>query len=246
MNAVKLPLDLFNLPPFRELRELLGTSMALLVWYEVYRELAYQAENGGMVGKLPTTATPGLIQELGKDIPSGEYGLESLVEDLVRIKFLVPEADGYVCPRFISEHPDAGRLGTRSAAQRGGDLRAFSLGVRRAEEQSAQLAMSLPPDRYKDAQGNPIDADTMKRVMMLITMCDRALFKNQRAGFSYREAIIHAAVKVLREFTEEQINLILRTIAGKRGHPFLANATTEKVLPDFGGILKSLGMEQEG
>src|SRR5258707_8742417 len=60
-STVKLPIDLNSLPPFRELKLLLGLERALFVWWTLWQELGYRAQEGSCPGRLPLADVPSFL-----------------------------------------------------------------------------------------------------------------------------------------------------------------------------------------
>jgi len=105
----------------------------------------------------------------------GESGAQ-LLQQLVLVRLLKKDGEDFVCPRFAMLHSE---MGQRSQAQRGGDMRAFKLRMKKAGGQSFQQALLIPDTKLVDAEGQPLAAEEVKRVTRLIGAVIRAL---QRAA----------------------------------------------------------------
>jgi hypothetical protein len=57
-SAIKLPIDLLQLPPFRQLRASFGLERALLLWFILWQELRYRSQEGTCSGRLPGAEIP--------------------------------------------------------------------------------------------------------------------------------------------------------------------------------------------
>jgi hypothetical protein len=234
MYAVKMPLDLTQIPPFRELKTLLGSAgTAHSLWWELWRELGYHAQEGFAIGRLSAEAVVGFKGALA------EQGLEAepAFEALIKTKVLVLEGEDFFCPRFANLNADM-RAAKRESL--GGIMKRFHGNQRKAASRIVQQTLSISEDKFKDADGNPLSSEETKRVTMLIIGCDNALFKPERPSPGFTEGLIQDAVMVARKMTDDEVNYILLDIARKRDHPFLTGMTTERLLPQFKDTVQKL------
>ncbi len=234
MSAVKLPLDLTQIPPFRNLATALGgVGAAHTLWWELWRELGYHAEEGYALGRLPGEAVLGFTAALGEQGLAGEaaWGL------LLSSKLLLVEGSDYFCPRFAILNGDLRAVKRESL---GGNMKKFHGSQRKAEVNLFQQTLLISGDKFKDAEGVALDPEETRRVTKLIIGCDNALFKNERPSPGFTEGIIQDALAVARRFTDDEINQVLIDVARKRTHPFLNGITTERLLPQFRDMASKL------
>lgn len=248
-GVLKLPIDLPQLPPFRQLKGVLGWERALGVWFVLWQELGYRCQEGGSPGRLLAGDVPGLkgaleIFEAAVPLtpdpsPRGEGNrVDEIFGELVKCRLLVADGEDWVCPRFALLHGEAHLA--RSQAQRGGDMKAYLARQKRAEGEVFKQSCLIPEARLVDGEGQPLEADLVKRLMRLIVACDNALFKGTRPHYLFTEGLIADALEVLRKYSEEEVDLVLRTVVKHRNHPALGGMSAEKLLPKFGEIVGRL------
>jgi hypothetical protein len=242
--VLKLPIDLPHLPASRRMKELLGDDAKVVyAWFILFQELKYRCQEGGAAGSLSKAEWASVLPLLSPDRsesgrePAGdpERGryLEKLGRLLIESRVLVEDGEEIRCPRFAALH-GGDLLGDRTMAQRGGDMRAFSIRMKRLNEGGAfQLGLHISDRKMVDEEGRPLEADTCKRVTRLIVACDNALFKSERPPLHFTEGLIQDALAVTRHYTDEEIDHVLRTIAKNRSRPVLIGMSTEKLLPRF-------------
>jgi len=238
-NVVRLPIDLLQLPTFRQLARVVGDVQALYVWFAVWQGLAYRMQEGGPAGRVGREELPMLVKCLSTeqggllhigDNP-GEVKTEALEKVLQEMLFK-GDGDDLVCLRFITLHGGVSSS-PRSMAQRGGDMRAFTMRMKEAQGDALQTTLSISEHKFVDEQGEPLDPELTKRVTRVIIACDNALFRPQRPPVCFTEGLIQSALVVARKFSDEEINYICRSLALHRSHPALNGLSTEKVLPQF-------------
>ena len=235
MSAVKLPLDLTQIHPFRELKSLLGGSGAAhAVWWELWRTLGYWAQEGSTIGKLPTEAAATFKNDLAETGASGE----DVFQHLLTVKLLVPEDGGWFCPRFAVLNSDLLRAVKRE--QIGGNMRKFLHEQGKVRGKTMQLGLAISENKFVDETGAPLAEDEAEKVTRLIISCDNALFKGERPPALFTEALIQDALRVVRKLTEDEIDCVLRRVAYCRNHPILNCMTAEKLLPQFRDIMGKL------
>jgi hypothetical protein len=256
-NVLRVPIDLTGLPQFRVMEERLGFAGALAAWFILWRELGYRAQEGGAAGRLELGDVGVVRRELEQcrerpadsESRAGDAavasrtgaGVSGTVFDLmVEARLLVKDGEEYACPRFAVLHGTQ-LSPSRSLAQQGGDMRAFSLRQKRAEQVVMQQSLALPESRFVDEEGRPLDGEAVRRVMRLIVSCDNALFREARANHGFTEGLIAQALAVLKKYVDEEIDYVCRSVAKKRGHPALSGMTTEKMLDAFGSLVEKLG-----
>lgn len=234
--ALRLPIDLLQLPPFRQLKTRFGLERSLFIWFVLWQELRYRAQEGNCPGRLPGVEVPLLLAALSLAEPD-EAAQRDIFDHIVSSGLLKPDGQDFVCPRFALLH---GAEPNRSQAQKGGDMRAYTQRMKKATSQTFQQSLLISEAKLVDEQGEPLLAEEVKRVMRLIVACDNALFKPNRPPFGYTEGLIQEARAVLKRFSDEEIDLVCRTVALHRNHPSLNGVTTEKLLPIFPDIMKKL------
>jgi hypothetical protein len=119
-------------------------------------------------------------------------------------------------------------------------MRAYTQRMKKAQSQTFQQSLLISEAKLVDEQGEPLPAEEVRRVMRLIVACDNALFKPNRPPFGYTEGLIQEARGVLKRFTDEEIDMVCRTVALHRNHPSLNGVITEKLLPMFADVVKKL------
>jgi hypothetical protein len=235
--AVKMPIDLLQLPPFRQLRQLMGSAeRALFVWFTLWQELGYRAQEGNCPGRLPAQDAA-LFTAALEPVERDPEKRAQLFQHLLTVRLLSQDGPDYVCPRFAILH---GQMGARSQAQRGGDVRAYGQRMEKAEHSAFQQSLLVPPGKLVDGEGRPLPAEQVRRVMRLIVACDNALFKGARPSWGFGEGLIASALRVLQRFTDEEVNQVCLAVARPRNHPALNGVTTEKMLPMFGEMVGRL------
>lgn len=236
-SVIKLPIDLDKLPPFRAMRSALGLERTLYVWFVLWQELAYRAQEGNGAGRLPKTELPSFLTAL-EPVEPDPVKREKLLDQVLSAKLLLPDGDDYVCPRFMVLHGEMGPQ--RSQAQRGGDMRAYRQRMKKSEGEAFQQSLLISGGKLVDEEGLPLPAEDVRRLTRLIVACDNALYKSPRPPFAFTEGLIQDARAVLRRFADEQIDYVCTRVALHRNHPALNGLTTEKLLPMFGDIAQRM------
>jgi hypothetical protein len=234
--TAQLPLDLTSLPPFRAMEAKLGPASALFLWWTAWRELAYLTQEGVSAGRIRVQDRAPFVQGLS-DGSEGKNGTnEALWNLLVESRLLKADGEDWVCVRFAALNGGGG--GSRSSAQRGGDMRAFQARQRRLDGEAFQQGLLLGDKVMVTSDGAKLPEGTQQRVTRLIIACDNALFQPQRAAHGYTEGLVQDALRVLARFSDEEIDRVVRFVASKRNHALLS--TTEKLLPKFAEIVPLL------
>lgn len=249
MNEIKIQRDMEQTPMVRRLRRVVAeakqglaspVTVATRLWVMLWLELGLQQDSAKPAGVLDPDAARGYVEEC--NLPEGEKAQwETVVGWLVEAGILIAydgEGGGWFCPKYAELN--AGGGGTRSQAQRGGDLRAFTMKQQRVGQDAMQLGLRLSAEKFKDAEGRDIEGDEAHRVMMLVIGCDNALFRESRPAHGFTATIMANGARVTRQYTEAQIQEVLRTVALRRGHPMLAGLSTERLLADFGDMVRRL------
>jgi hypothetical protein len=233
---LQLPIDLTSLPPFRVMETALGPTRALWLWWTVWRELSYLADEGIAPGRIRPEDKPTFVAALA--LPQeGDKGLpppECLWDLLLQSRLLKVDGPDWICARFTREG-----AATRSQAQRGGDIKNYNARQKAMPGEARQQALALPVSKLVDEHGEPLDDATAERVTRLIVSCDNALFKNARPLHGYSEGLVQDALRVIQQFSDEHIQQVCNFIANHRGHPMLT--TTERLLPMFGDVVRVIG-----
>ena len=246
---VRLPIDLMSLPPFRHVEATLGPVRSVWAWWLAWRELAYLAQEGLAPGRVRVEDLPSFIAMLavpdmangsmanGLAIPNGQGVSGAEIWALLTASRLF-KADGpdWVCPRFALLH--TGASASRSAAQRGGDQKAYNQRQKKTEGLAFQQGLMLDASKLQDEHGEPLAPEQRQRVTRLIVSCDNALFKDPLPLHGYTEGLVQDALRVLAQFSDEEIDRVCHFVSAHRNHPMLT--TTEKLLPQFGEIVRIL------
>ncbi len=241
-SIIKLPVDLEQLPPFRQLCHALGNaSKALHVWFSIWKELFYRMQEGAAPGRILRAEGDGFIDRTLMGLRLDTAAVLPEVRQQVLEAMFKPDGEDLVCLRFIALHGGVS-LAPRSMAQRGGDMRAFNMRMKSqaTAEAAFQQALNISEHKFVDEAGAPLEAELTRRVTRLIIACDNALFRPMRQAFGYTEGLIQSALRVARRHSDEEIDLICRSVAGHRGHPALNGMNTEKLLEVFSDIAGAL------
>jgi hypothetical protein len=232
-STLTFPSDLLSIPASKKMRETLGgVGDTLLIWWELFQQLKYRAEEGQVPGRLARLELPNVVKALAEQVPGASEAL------LLDAKVLLPDGEEYVCPRFASLH--GGSVGGRSNAQRGGDMRAFDARMKKAEGSAFQQSLHISESKLKDEEGQPLEADLVRRVTRLVVATDNALFRPNRPPILFTEGLIQDALQVARKLSDEEITYVCRIVAKHRSHPALNGMTTERLLLKFEEIVKTL------
>lgn len=215
-----------------------GAARALLAWYILFQELLYRLEDGGAVGRIPVTEIPVFMRAFERVAPDAE-AQQKLYGRFNEVRLLQVQGDDVVCPRFMSLHGGVS-AGPRSAPQTGGDMKAFNSKVKRATNQIFQQTLAIPESILVDADKEPLPPETITRLTRLVVVCDNALFKPQRPTVGYTEALIQSGLRVLKKYSDEEIDHVARTVVKNRNHPMFNGINTEKLLEMFGEIVPKL------
>jgi len=246
-NTVKLPIDLLQLPPFRKLRTKLhrageanGVEQALLIWWVLFQDLKYRAQEGGPAGRMPKADQQSFLSELATQFEETAHAvkIDEIIPTLVELKILIEDGEDYVCTRYavLNGEGSAGRTN----AQRGGDMRAYDHRARKLGEATLQQSLQIADSKLVDDEGLPLPAEEVRRITRLVVACDNALFKPLRPSPGFTEGLIQSARTVLKKYTDEEIDQVCRIVAMHRNHPALNGITTERLLPVFGEMIRKL------
>jgi len=228
--AFKIPSDLPLLSQFNDLVSAVGNrSRAYHIWYLIWQDLFFRAQEGAPRGRLPRAMLPGLLRTLSEVEPDADRCRELFHKVIVeQSRVLEKDGEDYVCPRFIIFNSQVGK-GSRESV--GGNRKAFIARQKKVQGQAFEQSLLIPANRFVDGDGKALDADKVKRVTRLIISCDNALYKPERQPMSYTEGLIQSALSVLAKYTDEEINLIINKISFQRDHPALNGMVTENLLP---------------
>ena len=236
--AFKFPSDLPLLPQFKAVAAAVGVSRAYHIWFILWSELFFRAQEGQSQGRLPGKGVPAFIQNLAEVEPDAPKRRELFEQVLVaQAGLLEPDGEDYVCPRFLILN---GQAGKPSRERMGGNRKEFLRRQRGVAADAMEQSFLLPKDVFVDAEGVPLDGDRVKRVMRLIISCDNALYKPERPKLGYSEGLIQEALKVLARYADEEIDMVVNRLSFHRDHPRLNGMTTEKLLPQFGDMVRSV------
>lgn len=230
-STAQFPIDFKETPQFRRMENLFGAVNATFIFAMLWRDLGYKAKEGTLPGLLPKDDAPLFVDSL-TPVETDNEKRSRLFNALVDpVKLLVKDGDNFVCPLFANLNASM-RNGPKMQSL-GGNIRAFNLGMKRAEATAFQQALLLDSEKFVDADEQPLDADAAKRVVRLVLGCDNALFKGERPQWAFSKTMIQSAASVVRMLSDDEIDSILRTIALHRGHVVLNGMTAEKLIPQF-------------
>lgn len=241
MSNLALPIDLPQLPQFRQLKAHLkgDAGSALLAWYVLWQQLAYRAQDGTPAGRLPGSDVATVVDAL-EDLHGAVTDRRALFDFFESpMKLLIRDGEDYVCPRFAGLNSHLSPV-ARSREQRGGDMKAFVHHQKKLEDGALELGLAVDGSKFKDKDGQPIMPEEARRAWWLISTCDNALFKPARPPYGFTEALIGDAVDVVRRHGDESIRSVARRLVENRVHPFVSGLTTERLLPQFGSIVAKL------
>ncbi len=120
-------------------------------------------------------------------------------------------------------------------------MKAYRQGKKKVPVQAFQQALLIQEAKMVDAEGKPLDRETVRRVTRLIVSCDNALYRPDRPAWSYTEGLIQTALRVLQEFSDEEIDVVCDRLAKLPRSPALMGMTTERLLPEFREVLGKVG-----
>jgi hypothetical protein len=234
-TTIRLPLDLTQISPFREIKNgLLGdVGEAHTLWWELWRELGYHAQEGVALGRLPGENVAGFKASLIEQGLDGDAGFDLLL----KARVLVADGDDFTCPRFALLNSDF-RLAKRESV--GAYIKNFNGRQKKMEDSLLRQATLISESKFVDEADCPLDPDMTRKVTRLIISCDNALFKPERPSVGFTEGLIQDALRVAKKLTDDEINSVLYAVAYKRTHPALNGMTTERLLPQFGELARKL------
>ena len=191
-----------------------------------------------MRGVLPADGVPGLVRTLAEVEPDPEKCQKDIFEKaVVGSKLLIPEGDTYVCPRFMVLNAQAGRGGRESL---GGSRKAFLSKQRRLPGEAFRQGMLIPANKFTDENGAPLGGEEVRRITRLVISCDNALYKAARQPHEYTEGVIQEARRVLKKFSDEEIDQVVNCVSLHRDHPYLNGMNAEQMLPIFEQVMGRL------
>lgn len=241
-DSIKMPPDLMQLPQFRQLCDSLGDAReALMAWWLLFQQLKYLAQEGGPVGRIlqgdvePFKRT---LAQLGKENGCGHRTEQPLFDILVEVRLLKSDGPDWVCPRF--QVLNAGDRFGKGMASMGGNMKAYKHRQERAGADAAQQSLAIHEAKYVDEEGVPLPSELVQRVTRLIISCDNALFKPSRPPILFTEGLIQQALAICRKYNDPQIEALCELVAKNREHPRLMDLTTERLLPQFGELVREL------
>ena len=242
-TTVKMPIDLVQLPNFRQLRDLVGgVERALFVWWTLWQELGYPVQEGNAPGMMPASDRTMFLAALEPGEPDAGKR-EELLKHCLTARLLKVEGADLFCPRFAVLHGAVGG-GGGSLAQLGGDMKAYHQGKRSVPAVAFQQSLLIQEAKMVDAEGKPLSRDEVKRVTRLVVSCDNALYRSDRPAYAYTEGLIQDALVVLKQFSDEEIDIVCDRLAKYRRHIAMSGMTTEKLLPQFREVLGKMGANQ--
>lgn len=234
---ISLPIDFERLVEFRALVRGFGggadgLAEALSVFARLYVELAYLAQSGRPLGQLSDVDFQNVGQPIGvEDVRAFR---DALVESGLVVKDSTAAATWH-CPRFArdNEHLRAGAMENHERAWMTSKL---VRAQRKAQSQSLQLALLIPPEYFKKPDGEPMPSEECNRLLVLIRSVDSVLQSPERPHHMYTEGLVQDAYSVVSKHNEEAIRATLMRLVAQRKHPRLLTTSTEKLLADWDGI----------
>jgi hypothetical protein len=233
-----LPLDHEQWTEYRALKRAVGPEKAAYMTLRLFVELGYQAQAGRPLGVLDEKAQILIGEGIGQEgapggTPATATGTATLPGPLrfvLEAGFLAKREDGLYCERFarLNGHLDPT---FRSREMWGAEVSKYVRNMRKYEERSMQFALQIPESVWVKEDGGQMAHDEIGQVMMLIRGCDNALGKPERPqndrGFSC--TLARCALAVVKEFTPDQRDAILKKLLSARGNPAIP-PTTEQLL----------------
>jgi len=244
MNAAaRFPLDLTELSVFRALKEPLGgVEQAMHFIWLLWRDLAQLTQEGGALGRMKAANVDAFLSLL---VEGGKFKDKAAARAFWDQHIISPgglgiaDGDEVVFPRFVSLNPE---LAFKPRESRGGHGRSFSFRIKKMNATLIQGALKLPTSHFVDAEGKPLDGETVERVTRLVMTCDAAL-KRERPIVGWTESLVAYALVVIKKYTDDQIYWICNKVALNYGAAILNGMTTERLLPKFDTITKEIGEE---
>lgn len=223
---IHLPIDLESRQEFRLLRLHIPDARTLVfLFFRLWREFGYEAQSTGRVGHLSTAS----LNLLAADFPDLKADLAC---SLVEARLIEPAEGGYHCELFARSNkhldPNARPMHLRAA-----DVSAWARRQKHVVAEAAQQSLLVDEKIFADAEGAPLAPDEVRRLTVLVKSCDNALFRADRTPAQFTTGLVLDALTVLREHTEDEIQLVLDQLARKRTHPAVKGLTAEALLADF-------------
>ena len=246
-----MPPDLLQLPPFGQLSSALGGKpKAVMAWWVLFCQLNYLEQEGSPCGRVPEQDIEQFkktVNEMGVEagvqspqsmVPSPESDGKTLYDLFIGVKLLKMDGPDIVCPRYQALN-SGDRFG-KSLSSIGGSMKAFRKKQGKLDAEAMQQSLNILESKFVDEDGVALLPDLVQRVTRLIIACDHALYKSSRPPFGFTEGLIQTALGIVRAKTDEEIDYVCEQVALHRAHPRLAGLTTERLLPQFGDMVRTV------
>jgi hypothetical protein len=235
--TLSLPRDFQAYSCYRRLRDMIGDNAALCLFVRLWVELGYQIDVHGGSGVFSKKEAQAFLDSL----PIGPEKTAAF-GSLVNSQCLIPSGEDYVCPMFVLANKDLDANYVPDS-QRAQLLSAFNKRIQKIDKNAIPFTATIPPECWS-VDDRIMTQEEMKRAVMLIKTIDAVLRSPDRQAYDYTPGLCQAALQVTKDYTENKLHVILRTMFIKRSTCGL-NRSTEYYLNHFEDVVLKL-MPDEG
>lgn len=224
---LKRPRDFYCFNQYRNIMKVLGESSAIIVLDMLWIHLGYQVEVHGVSGFLERDAMGMLLREL----PIPQPQLEKVVPALLQSKLLRARGEHFECPLFTYYNPeiDANYIPDDSK------WHLYDRARSQYVEDSSETTAKIPKDSWV-VNGEKVTPADMNRIVMLVKTVDGILKLGKRTPAEFDPPLIHAASRVIREFSEAQLSVVLKRLWLKKNTSGIPRSTAQ-LLNDFNSVM---------
>ena len=226
MSDIKIPIDFEQWIEYRGMVYKVGAAAATYAVMRLFVELAYLAKGDLEFG----TISAMYLDALSKDIrPIPEESIQALKDS----GLLKSDGGGSIignwrCSKFIDTNPEQNR--SFLAPHHKGNMKSKLVRSQdRYRGMVSQMALLIPAESFKLADGADMGAEEIRRSMMLIHGCDNVLGKPERAhnGSEYPATLMRSAYALVKKFDGSQIERLLGKMIEVKGHPTVPKTTEQ-------------------
>jgi hypothetical protein len=225
---LKKPRDYACFSQFSKLSKLLGEGSALIVIEVLWVQLGYQVEIHGTSGFL----AQGDVEIYLRALPIPDPQKPEVMPALLASEWLKPRGEHYECPLFFHYNPEIDKDFIPD------DSRHYLFD--RAREQylheSSGVVANVPPDCWTVSDDVKITPAEMNRIVMLVKTVDGILRLGKRESHEYDMALVHTGYRVIQQFTELQLGIILKRLWLKKNARGIPRNTVQ-LLNDFDNVM---------
>ncbi len=247
-SVIKTPLDYQETLVFRRLADFLGAReggpdviRASYVYHAIFRDLAYMAREGRDPGRVVASD----VSMFHKILARVTSEVSPLWDSLVGlgdqpIRLFVPDGDDFLCRTFAERNSHLSP-GFQSKESLGGYVKSHNALSKAARSVDFQMTLNIGSEMLRDAEGNPLPAEMVRRVKWFVPTLDNSMGLPVRYGGDYSADLVQNAVRVLSKFSDEKLESVARYILKNRKNPALAGRPTEEILVIFDQIVEAMG-----